>query len=72
MSQLEQQLHRRNLETAWLIAAGWKPEHQEQLAELVVEEFIKEKCSPMGSDREIHAGQSVVRELCPVERHTQA
>lgn len=72
MSQLEQQLHRRNLETAWLMAAGWKPEHQEQLAELVVDEFIKEKCSPMGSDGETLARYRGVRESCPVERHTQA
>lgn len=37
---MQQDLHRRNLQTAWALSAGWKPEHQEQLAALVVEELV--------------------------------
>ncbi len=41
MHPIEQELHRRNLETAWGLAASWPVGEQERLAELVVEEFIR-------------------------------
>jgi hypothetical protein len=41
MPTIEQRLYRRNLETAWALAGTWSWAHQEQLADLVVEEFIR-------------------------------
>lgn len=41
MHAIEQQLERRNLETAWALAGDWSPEHQDRLAELVVERIIR-------------------------------
>lgn len=38
----EQQIQDRNLQTAWALAAGWSREHQDRLAELVVERFIRQ------------------------------
>jgi len=48
----EQQLYRRNLETAWAMAAQWSEQHQEHLAELVVQEFIRH---PLSEPQEVTA-----------------
>lgn len=42
MHQIERDLERRNLETAWALAGDWSPEHQDRLAELVVERIIRQ------------------------------
>lgn len=42
MHAIEQQLERRNLETAWAMAGDWSPEHQDRLAELVVARIIRQ------------------------------
>lgn len=42
MHPIEQQIHDRNLQTAWALAGNWSAEHQERLAELVVERFIRQ------------------------------
>lgn len=42
MHQIEQQLQDRNLEAAWQLAGGWAPEHQDHLADLIVERFIRQ------------------------------
>lgn len=49
MHQIEQQLHERNLKTAWALASGWSLDHQERLAELVVAEFL---AKPVATERE--------------------
>lgn len=41
MHTIEQQLYERNLHVAWALAGDWSLEHQERLAELVVERFIR-------------------------------
>lgn len=41
MHQIEQRLYDRNLQAAWAMAGGWSLAHQERLAELVVERFIR-------------------------------
>lgn len=41
MDKIDQRLYDRNLQTAWLLAGDWPPEHQDRLAELVVERFIR-------------------------------
>lgn len=52
MPTFEQQLYRRNLETAWAMAAQWSEQHQEHLAELVVQEFIRH---PLSEPQEVTA-----------------
>lgn len=42
MHAIEQQLADRNLQTAWALAGSWSADHQERLAELVVERFIRQ------------------------------
>jgi len=42
MHAIEQQLQDRNLQTAWALAGGWSADHQDRLAELVVERFIRQ------------------------------
>ncbi|MCS6287733.1 MAG: hypothetical protein H8K10_02005 [Nitrospira sp.] len=42
MHQIEQQLQERNLHTAWALAGSWSAEHQDRLAELVVERIIRQ------------------------------
>lgn len=39
---IEQSLHRKNLETAFLLASGWKPEDQAKLAEAIADDFSKD------------------------------
>ena len=41
MDRIDQRLYDRNLQTAWLLAGDWPLEHQERLAELVVDRFIR-------------------------------
>lgn len=41
MHTIEAALYVRNLQTAWLLAGDWSLDHQERLAELVVERFIR-------------------------------
>lgn len=52
MPTFEQQLYRWNLETAWAMAAQWSEQHQEHLAELVVQEFIRH---PLSEPQEVTA-----------------
>lgn len=47
---IQQELNRRNIGTAFLLSAGWKPEHQAQLAELVVDEFLKDQEDTLDHD----------------------
>lgn len=47
---IQQELHRRNLATAFVLSAGWKPAHQAQLAELVVDEFVKDRDDTLDHD----------------------
>lgn len=47
---IERALHRRNLSTAFVLSSGWKPEHQAQLAELVVEEFVQPQDDALDHD----------------------
>ncbi len=42
MHAIEQQIQDRNLQTAWALAGGWSTDHQDRLAELVVERFIRQ------------------------------
>ena len=42
MHPIEQQIHDRNLQTAWALAGNWSADHQDRLAELVVERFIRQ------------------------------
>lgn len=42
MHQIDQQLQDRNLKTAWALAGDWSRDHQDRLAELVVERFIRQ------------------------------
>lgn len=46
MHQIESRLYDRNLQTAWAMAGDWSLEHQERLAELVVERFIRPQPEP--------------------------
>lgn len=41
MHPIEQQIHDRNLKTAWQLAGDWTRDHQDRLAELVVARFIR-------------------------------
>lgn len=41
MHPIEQQMQERNLKTAWALAGDWSRDHQDRLAELVVERFIR-------------------------------
>lgn len=42
MHPIEQRIHDDNLRTAWALAGDWPAEHQDRLAELVVERFIRQ------------------------------
>lgn len=42
MHAIEQQLADRNLQTAWALAGSWSADHQDRLAELVVDRFIRQ------------------------------
>lgn len=42
MHPIEQQMQDRNLQTAWALAGDWSRDHQDRLAELVVERFIRQ------------------------------
>ena len=42
MHQIEEQLQERNLQTALALSATWSREHQDRLADLIVERFIRQ------------------------------
>lgn len=42
MHPIEQRIHDENLRTAWALADDWPADHQDRLAELVVERFIRQ------------------------------
>jgi hypothetical protein len=39
---IEHSLHRKNLETAFLLASNWKPEDQAKLADAIADDFAKD------------------------------
>lgn len=60
MHPIEQRIHDDNLRTAWALAGDWPAAHQDQLADLVVERFLRQPkqtvCTAPCSSNSTYAG----------------